>query len=110
MEEKAHSLYGIISIKIDYFTIFEEILNIDGKYWFKSHGNFAEFMDFAIWRRFSGGGSAINGAIPSSSRTDVVIADQTTRRLIVVQTTYYVHNLVSFLISILKTITHLVGC
>ena len=28
--------------------------------------DFAEWMDFAYWWSFSGGGSAINGATPSS--------------------------------------------
>ena len=35
-------------------------------YWFKSYGNFAELVDFAYWWSFSGGGSAISGATPSS--------------------------------------------
>ena len=35
-------------------------------YWFKSYGDFAEWVDFAYWWSFSGGGSAINGATPSS--------------------------------------------
>ena len=56
-----------------------------------------EFIDFAYWWSFSGGGSAINGASPSSLRTDVVITDQTTRKFIFFQTTYYVHNLLSLL-------------
>ena len=31
-------------------------------YWFNGYGNFAEWVDFACWWSFSGGGSAINGA------------------------------------------------
>ena len=38
-------------------------------YWFKSYGNFSEWADFAYWWSFSGGGSAINGATPSSFST-----------------------------------------
>ena len=34
--------------------------------WFKSYGHFTEGVDFAYWWSFSGGGSAINGATPSS--------------------------------------------
>ena len=33
--------------------------------WFKSNGNFAEWVDRVHWWSFSGGGSAINGATPS---------------------------------------------
>ena len=33
---------------------------------FKSYGHFTEGVDFACWCNFSGGGSAINGATPSS--------------------------------------------
>ena len=36
-------------------------------YWSKSYGDFAECVDFAFW--WSGGGSAINGATPSSFRS-----------------------------------------
>ena len=35
-------------------------------YWFKSYGNFAEWVDVVNWWSFRGGGSAINGANPSS--------------------------------------------
>ena len=49
-------------------TIFYEILNLE------EHpncitgatGNFAEWVDFYYWWSFSGGGSAISGATPSS--------------------------------------------
>ena len=34
--------------------------------WFKSYGYFTEGVDFAYWWSISGGGSAINGATPSS--------------------------------------------
>ena len=34
--------------------------------WFKSYGHFTEGVDFAYWWSFSGGGSAINRATPSS--------------------------------------------
>ena len=36
------------------------------QYWFKSYGSFAELVDFAYLWSFIGGGSAINGATPSS--------------------------------------------
>ena len=39
-------------------------------YWFKSYGNFFEWMDFAYWWSFIGGGSAINSATPSSFLED----------------------------------------
>ena len=35
-------------------------------YWFKSYSDFSELVDFAYWWSFIGGGSAINGATPSS--------------------------------------------
>ena len=35
-------------------------------YWFKSYGDFGEWMYFAYWWSFIGGGSAINSATPSS--------------------------------------------
>ena len=38
-------------------------------YWFKSYGNFAEWI--AYWRSFSGGGSAINGATTSSFLVEI---------------------------------------
>ena len=31
-------------------------------YWFRSYGGFAEWVEYAYWWSFSGGGSAINGA------------------------------------------------
>ena len=34
--------------------------------WFKSYGHFTEGVDLAYWWSFSGGGSAINEATPSS--------------------------------------------
>ena len=53
--------------------IFWEILNLEG------HPNritgsivFAEWMDFAHWWSFSGGGFAINGATPSSFLYDTI--------------------------------------
>ena len=47
------------SHKIDYITIFWEILNPEGFwYWFKSYGDFSEWVDFAYWWSFSGEGSA----------------------------------------------------
>ena len=36
-------------------------------YWFKSYDNFDEWADFAFWWNHISGGSAINGATPSSS-------------------------------------------
>ena len=50
---------GAFSHKIDYIAS-------KSHHWFKSYGNFAEWVDFAYWWSFSGGGSAINGATPSS--------------------------------------------
>ena len=35
-------------------------------HWFKSCGGFAEWVNFAYWWSFIGGGSAINGGTPSS--------------------------------------------
>ena len=35
-------------------------------YWFKSYSDFADCVDFADWRSFSGGWFTINGATPSS--------------------------------------------
>ena len=60
---------GAGSHKRDYVTIFQEILNPEGgvqHYWFKSYGDFAEWVDFALLWSFSGGGSAVNGATLSS--------------------------------------------
>ena len=52
---------GAFSHKIDYVTTTKfEFLT------FKSYGGFAEWVDFAYWWSFSRGGSAINGATPSS--------------------------------------------
>ena len=39
----------VFSHKIDYVTIFKEILNLEGHYWFKSYGHFAELVGFACW-------------------------------------------------------------
>ena len=58
---------GAFSHKIDYFIIFP---NIDGHCWLNSYGNFHEWVDFAYWRSFSGGGSVINGATLSSLSTN----------------------------------------
>ena len=54
---------GVFSHTIDDVAINSEILNIEGHYWFKSYGGIAEWVD---WWSFSGGGSCINGATPSS--------------------------------------------
>ena len=43
-------------------------------YWFKSYGDFAECVVFAYWWSFSGGGSAITRAIPSSSFMTFIIS------------------------------------
>ena len=45
------------------------------KNWFKNYGDFAEWVDFAYWWSFSGGGSAINGATPSSLLADLISSD-----------------------------------
>ena len=37
---------------------------------FKSYSNFVEWVDFAYWWSFSGGGSSINGATPSEYYTE----------------------------------------
>ena len=44
--------------KIDYVTIVKDILNLEGHYWFKSYGDFAEWVDFAYRWSFIGKGSA----------------------------------------------------
>ena len=43
---------GAFSHKIDYVTIFKEILNL------KSYSDLAEWVDFAYWLSFSGEGPA----------------------------------------------------
>ena len=44
---------GAFIHKIDYFTIFKEILSPEGHpklhYLFKSYGDYAEWVDFAYW-------------------------------------------------------------
>ena len=60
---------GVFSHKIDYVTVLLEILISKGiqiALLVNSYGNFAEWVDFANWLSFSGGGSAINGDTPSS--------------------------------------------
>ena len=42
-------------------------------HWFKNYGNFDECVDFAYWWSFSGGGCAINGAIPSSLKKNPML-------------------------------------
>ena len=50
---------GTFSHKIDYITISWEILNPEGYwYWFKSYGDFSEWVDFAYWWSFSSEGFA----------------------------------------------------
>ena len=46
--------------------------------WFKSYGHFTEGVNFAYWWSFIGGGSAINGATPSSFQPFMTIFLQTT--------------------------------
>ena len=68
---------GAFSHKIDYVTIFLEILNLEGHQnhvtgsrvtaillngWILPIGGFCLLLDFAYWWSFSGGGSGINGA------------------------------------------------
>ena len=43
---------GAFSHKIDYIKVFQEILNLQGHYWFKSYGNFAEWVDFSYWAKW----------------------------------------------------------
>ena len=54
--------HGAFSHKIDYITIFKEILNLQGHpnriNCFKSYGDFAEWVEFAYSWSFSGEGSA----------------------------------------------------
>ena len=61
---------GAFSNKIDwFFNIFGDSKSRRASklhYLFRSYGDFAEWVDFAYWWSFSGGGSAINGATPSS--------------------------------------------
>ena len=49
-------------------TFFLETLNLErapkSHYWFKSYGDFTEWMDLAYCLSFSDGGSVINGAYP----------------------------------------------
>ena len=40
---------GAVNKKIYYVIIFWEILNPKGHYWFKSYGNFAEWVVCAHW-------------------------------------------------------------
>ena len=60
------------SHKIDNVTIFEDYKSRRASelpYWFKIYGKFVEWVDFdscQYWWSFSGGGSAINSATPSS--------------------------------------------
>ena len=49
---------GAFSHKIDHVAIFYEILNLEGDLRSKSYGNLAEWVDFAYWWSFSGGGSS----------------------------------------------------
>ena len=66
---------GVFRHKIDFFlNIFEEILNLEshpnritaGSRVTVIYSDFVEWVDFAYWWIFSGGGSAMNGATPSS--------------------------------------------
>ena len=61
---------GPFSHKIDYvaFCIGDSKSQRASKlhYWFKRYGDFTEWVDFALGWSFSSGGSAINGATPSS--------------------------------------------
>ena len=59
---------GAFSYKIDYVAIFFGDSKSErapkSHYWFMSYGDFAEWVDFAYWWSFSGGGSVINRAYP----------------------------------------------
>ena len=58
---------GAFSYKIDYVTIFRKFLNgIKIASLVQELRPFCLWVDFAIWWSFSGQGSAINGATPSS--------------------------------------------
>ena len=58
---------GAFSHKIDFVTIFKDIVNLEGHLnHITGSSNFAEWIDFAYWWSFSGGWSVINGAYPSS--------------------------------------------
>ena len=65
---------GAFSHKIDYIAnfvgYFKSPRASKSHYWFKRYGNFAEWMDFAYWWSFSGGGPVINWATPSSLETN----------------------------------------
>ena len=64
----------VFSDKIDYVTSFQEILNLEGHQnritGLRVTATFAEGVNFAYWWSFSVGGSAINGATPSSFCTN----------------------------------------
>jgi hypothetical protein len=61
---------GAFIHKIDYVTMFfgdsKSGLASKSRNGFNSYSNFAEWVDFAYWWSFSGGGSAIIGTTPSS--------------------------------------------
>ena len=63
------------SYKIDYVIGIKHFLNPGGHQWFKSNGHFTEGVDFAYWWSFSGGGSANNGATPSSFKAKTIKAN-----------------------------------
>ena len=64
---------GAFIHKIDYVTMFfgdsKSRLAFKSLNGFNRYGNFAEWVDFAYWWSFSGGGSAIIGATPSSLKS-----------------------------------------
>ena len=59
---------GAFSHKIDYVTVFKEILNLEAHSncitGSKVTGKFAEWMDFAYWWSFSGEGSTSAACTP----------------------------------------------
>ena len=59
---------GAFNHKIDNVTIKSRRAS-KSHYWFKSYGNFVEYVEFAYWWSFIDGGFAIKGAAPSSLDT-----------------------------------------
>ena len=60
---------GAFSPRIDYFLGDYKFQRASkSHYWFKSYNNCVEWVYFAYWLSFIGGGSAINRATPSSLR------------------------------------------
>ena len=76
---------GAYTHKKNYVPIFFEIQNLEGHYWFKSYGNFAELVVFSY--------SAINRSTPSSlSETFIFLQVRQWRYLVWKLDTYKLKN------------------